>query len=161
MLILYVNLVGQYDTLSNPVKGATRNSWDRKSFWFFPWGKSGVHKGIDIFAPHKTPVLSPVPGIVMGTGNNENGGNYIYVLGPKLRLYYYAHLNSVNIKMLEIVKKGTVMGAVGNTGNASLKPYHLHFSVSSLLPVFNRCSFDKAEGWKQMFYLDPAKLIAP
>ncbi len=33
-----------------PVKGASKQSWQRDSFWFEPWGVSGVHKGIDIFA---------------------------------------------------------------------------------------------------------------
>ncbi len=33
-----------------PVKGATSHDWYKASFWYEPWGSSGVHKGIDIFA---------------------------------------------------------------------------------------------------------------
>ena len=32
-----------------PVEGATPRDWNAKSFWYEPWGISGVHKGIDIF----------------------------------------------------------------------------------------------------------------
>lgn len=32
-----------------PVAGATARDWNPQSFWFEPWGASGVHKGIDIF----------------------------------------------------------------------------------------------------------------
>jgi hypothetical protein len=33
-----------------PVVGATVNDWNKDTFWYEPWGSSGVHKGIDIFA---------------------------------------------------------------------------------------------------------------
>lgn len=34
-----------------PVAGATAKEWNPNSFWYEPWGVSGVHKGIDVFAP--------------------------------------------------------------------------------------------------------------
>ncbi len=34
-----------------PVAGATSKDWNPKSFWYEQWGVSGVHKGIDVFAP--------------------------------------------------------------------------------------------------------------
>ncbi|GAB6140921.1 hypothetical protein JCM14076_16500 [Methylosoma difficile] len=33
-----------------PVEGATAADWHPQSFWYHPWGRSGTHKGIDIFA---------------------------------------------------------------------------------------------------------------
>lgn len=33
-----------------PVKGASSKDWNSQTFWYEPWGASGVHKGIDIFA---------------------------------------------------------------------------------------------------------------
>jgi murein DD-endopeptidase MepM/ murein hydrolase activator NlpD len=158
-LLLYVNLANYHKNLQVPVLNAKVYSWDKKSFWFSPWGRSGIHKGIDIFAPHRTKVISPVQGIVIGTGYGENGGNYIYILGPTLRVYYYAHLNSISVKRFQMVKANAQIGEVGNTGNASLKPYHLHFSVSSLLPIFSRYKPSVVQGWEQMFYLDPNDLL--
>ncbi|MDE5674790.1 MAG: hypothetical protein K2I44_05550 [Muribaculaceae bacterium] len=32
----------------NPVEGATRNDYNQESFWYYPWGTSITHKGVDI-----------------------------------------------------------------------------------------------------------------
>ena len=42
--------------LKMPVKGATKSDYNSKSFWFYPWGKSVTHKGIDIFAKKGTEI---------------------------------------------------------------------------------------------------------
>lgn len=39
-----------------PVEGATKSSYHPQSFWYYPWGKSGTHKGVDIF-PQKAPIF--------------------------------------------------------------------------------------------------------
>lgn len=66
-----------------PVKGATANDWHHNTFWYAPWGKSGVHKGIDIFGKKHTPVVSSVSGIVVYAGELNRGGNVVALLGPK------------------------------------------------------------------------------
>ena len=48
-----------------PVQNATAKDWNANSFWFAPWGKSGVHKGIDIFAKKGTPVIASASGLVV------------------------------------------------------------------------------------------------
>ena len=50
------------EKLTIPVKGATPADWNAKSFWFRPWGKSGVHHSIDIFAREGTAVTASSPG---------------------------------------------------------------------------------------------------
>lgn len=159
ILLLYINVVSHTDRLPVPVMGATSKDWDKHSFWHSSWAASQVHKGIDIFASHKTPVLTPVSGLVLDAGYSNNGGNYIYILGPKLHIYYFAHLNSIRVKRFQFLKANDLIGEVGNTGNASLKPYHLHFSVSLMLPVFGKYESHTEQGWKKMFYLDPNQLF--
>ena len=73
-----------------PVQNAITKDWNANSFWFAPWGKSDVHKGIDIFAPKGTRVISSTSGLVVYTGNIAMGGNVVAVLGPKWRIHYYA-----------------------------------------------------------------------
>jgi hypothetical protein len=34
------------DAPTIPVQGATRADWHPHSFWYHPWGASGVHKGM-------------------------------------------------------------------------------------------------------------------
>ena len=44
--------------LSIPVEGATRFDFNIDTFWYYPWGKSVTHKGIDIFAKKDTNIRS-------------------------------------------------------------------------------------------------------
>lgn len=147
------------ERLKVPVHGAGVRDWNPQSFWYEPWGASGVHKGIDIFAPAGTPAVAAVPGIVFYSGKLGIGGNVVAVLGPKWRIHYYAHLAQNTVSAPALVIGGQVLGTVGTTGNAAGKPSHLHFSVLSLVPLPWRAS-TATQGWKRMFFLDPAELLA-
>lgn len=141
-----------------PVKNASAKDWNAKSFWYEPWGKSGVHKGIDIFGKKGTEVLSTSYGIVLFKGELALGGNVVLVLGPKWRLHYYAHLEKDGVHIGKILSTGTAIGALGDSGNAKGKPPHLHYSVITLLPYVWRAD-TSTQGWKKMFFLDPGKII--
>jgi peptidoglycan LD-endopeptidase LytH len=138
-----------------PVENATTKDWNANSFWYSPWGKSGVHKGIDIFAAKGTRVISSSYGLVVYAGHIEMGGNVVAVLGPKWRIYYYAHLQHINAKTWELAGKGDIIGSVGDSGNAKGKPPHLHYSVMSLVPHPWRFTTGW-QGWKRMFFMNPA-----
>lgn len=139
-----------------PVKDATTADWNKNSYWYYPWGKSVTHKGIDIFAQKGTPILAAHKGVVISTGYNKYGGNYVLLLGAKWRLSYYAHLQNIAAKKFSLVKKGEVIGSVGDTGNAKGKSPHLHFSVVSIIPKLGNIDSSK-QGWKKMFYLNPTQ----
>lgn len=141
-----------------PVKGATSQDWNSQSFWFEPWGKSGVHKGIDIFAAKGTPLTATTYGIVVFRGELSLGGKVIAVLGPKWRIHYYAHLSSIDTRFGALVSMGETIGAVGDTGNAAGKPPHLHYAVVTLIPYPWRWD-GSTQGWKKMFFLDPGKVL--
>ena len=141
-----------------PVQGGTASYWNPRAFWAYPWGKSGVHKGIDIFAPKGRPVLAATPGVVLFTGRLSLGGNVICLLGPGWKVQYYAHLDSVDVFMGQPVCTGQTIGAVGQTGNAANTPPHLHFSLMTLIPYPWRID-DSPRGWLKMFYLDPGRWL--
>lgn len=143
------------ENLIIPVEGASKSDWNPQSFWYEPWGKSGVHKGIDIFSPKGTRVKSSSQGIVLFTGNLALGGRVVLILGPKWKLHYYAHLDSVAVSMFKFVKTGSQIGAVGDSGNAKGKPPHLHYSMVSIFPRIWRVD-GSTQGWKKMFFLNPA-----
>ncbi len=139
---------------SMPVEGASKSSYHPQSFWYYPWGISGTHKGVDIFAKQGTQVRSATSGFVLYTGQLKLGGNIVLVLGPKWRLHYYAHLNEITTSNFSFVANGEQLGTVGTTGNAAGKPPHLHYSLATPIPYFWR--IDKAkQGWMKMFYLNP------
>ena len=110
--------------------------WDARSFWYYPWGESIVHKGIDIFAKEGDTVLAATYGVVIDKGYGPVSGNYVKILGPNWRIQYYAHMKKSDVWLLQIVRKGEKIGEVGNTGNAMGKSHHLHFSVTTILPHF-------------------------
>lgn len=141
-----------------PVESATSNDWNALSFWYEPWGVSGVHKGIDIFADKGKGLLSSGPAIVLYTGELARGGKVILSIGPKWRLHYYAHLEFSAVKRWQRIKGGEQIGLVGDSGNAKGKPPHVHYSIVSLLPYIWRVD-SSTQGWKKMFYLDPSELL--
>jgi peptidoglycan LD-endopeptidase LytH len=140
--------------LQMPVKGAIKSSYNQKSFWYFPWGKSGTHKGVDIFANLGTDVISSTSGWVIYTGNIRMGGNVVLILGPKWRLHYYAHLDKIRTTGFSWASQSEVIGEVGTSGNAVGKQPHLHYSITSLIPLPWRVDSSN-QGWKKMFYLNP------
>ncbi|RYZ24373.1 MAG: M23 family metallopeptidase [Chitinophagaceae bacterium] len=137
-----------------PVAGATRASYDQHSFWAYPWGESVTHKGVDIFARRGTAVRPATPGFVLRAGTNRLGGKVVYILGPKWRVHYYAHLDSVYARPFSFVGTDDVIGTVGSSGNAKGKPPHLHYTLSTLVPYPWRKDAAR-QGARKMFYLDP------
>lgn len=142
-----------------PVKGATKADWNSKSFWFSPWGKSGVHKGIDIFAKEGTPVVAACSGLVVSAESNKDGGNVISVLGPKWRIHYYAHLKTLKVGGGEFVQQGTEIGTVGTSGNAVGKAPHLHYAIITQIPYVWEYKADKY-GFDRMFFLNPHEKLS-
>lgn len=144
---------------SMPVDGATKNNYHPESYWYYPWGKSVTHKGVDIFAKEGTTISSSVSGLVLYTGQIKMGGNIIFVLGPKWRFHYYAHLKEINTSSLCWVNRGEKIGSVGTTGNAKGKPPHLHYSIITPIPYIWRIDSAR-QGWKKMFYLNPIDYLS-
>lgn len=140
--------------LQMPVVGADSGNYNAQSFWAYPWGKSVTHKGVDIFADKGAPVKAATSGIVLYVGTIKMGGNAVFVLGPKWRLHYYAHLNTIKAKSLSWVSRGEGLGTVGASGNAAGKPSHLHYSIQTAIPYSWRMDGDR-QGWKKVFYLNP------
>jgi peptidoglycan LD-endopeptidase LytH len=85
------------------------------------------HEGVDIFVGRLTPVLAVASGSAM-PGHDALGGNTVWLNTPGTS-YYYAHLDRVAVSDQQRVKVGDVLGYVGNSGNASGVPSHLHFGV--------------------------------
>ena len=84
------------------------------------------HEGVDLFAPRGTPVVAPVGGVVRRFPN-PLGGLAVQLQGTDGTRYYGAHLDRYGA--VGRVAAGTVIGYVGNTGNARTTSPHLHFEA--------------------------------
>jgi peptidoglycan LD-endopeptidase LytH len=99
------------------------------------WGAPRVggrrHRGQDIFAPRGTPVRSATAGVVAAITDGGLGGKAVWILGAGGRRYYYAHLDRYGegLQVGDVVTTETIIGYVGNTGNARRTAPHLHFWV--------------------------------
>ena len=94
-----------------------------------------VHKAIDILAPYQTEIYATTDGIIHKLSSDPRGGISIYQVDESGRfVYYYAHLDhyAENLKEGLVVKRGDLIGYVGDTGNAKGTP-HLHFSIFKVI----------------------------
>jgi murein DD-endopeptidase MepM/ murein hydrolase activator NlpD len=98
------------------------------------WGarRSGgrTHKGVDMFNARNTPLLAVVDGRVKFSSNSI-GGRSTHIYSDNGVVYYYTHLerHPTNIKSGQRVKKGDIVGYLGNSGNARFTSPHVHFEI--------------------------------
>lgn len=118
-------------------------------------GGARVHDAIDIMAPAGTPVVAAAPGRVEKLFFSEGGGGITaYVRSDDNRwVYYYAHLRDYarGLREGQRLQRGSPIGTVGSTGNASPDGSHLHFAVHRM---------SAGERWHQGSAVNPYPLLA-
>ena len=86
------------------------------------------HFGMDFSAVRGTPVYATGNGIIKRADNRAAGfGKHIRVDHGFGYVSIYAHLDKYNVKRGQKVKRGEIIGFVGNTGR-SVAP-HLHYEI--------------------------------
>lgn len=98
--------------------------------------------------------MAPTYGVVIYTGNLTLGGNVVAILGPKWRIHYLAHLNSIDTGVPGLVRAKERVGTLGDSGNAAGKQPHVHYSIVTLIP-YPWLFSTESQGWKKMFILNP------
>src|SRR5690606_7271821 len=94
-------------------------------------GGDREHEGQDILAPRGTPILSPTEAVVLRIGNGSSSGKNVYTANPGGETFVYMHLDEIasDLEEGDRLDTGDLIGYVGNTGNASGGPAHLHFEI--------------------------------
>ena len=89
------------------------------------------HQGNDIFAAYGAPLVACERGVVTRIGTDRLGGTKLWLVGQSGTRYYYAHLSAFAPGLADglVVESGTLLGYVGDTGNARGTSPHLHFEV--------------------------------
>ncbi len=110
-----------------PVAGAATFSND----WMFGRPGGRLHQGIDLFAARGTPVVAVADGSAFRVGYNGLGGWRMWLRDSGGNTFYYAHLDAFSPAAVEgaSVARGTVLGYVGDSGDARGTSPHLHFEI--------------------------------
>jgi murein DD-endopeptidase MepM/ murein hydrolase activator NlpD len=87
----------------------------------------GVHQGLDIAAAPGQPVRASADGIVVEAGEVNGLGQAVYVAHGFGVTTRYGHMSRIEVRPGQRVKRGDIVGRVGNTGRST--GYHLHYEV--------------------------------
>lgn len=91
-----------------------------------------THEGFDITAACGSKLVAARGGRVLRVGYDPVlYGNYVLIHGRgEERSYFYAHMReAARVQRGERVRTGEWVGVVGQTGDASTTPCHLHFEL--------------------------------
>jgi murein DD-endopeptidase MepM/ murein hydrolase activator NlpD len=93
-----------------------------------PFGSGGeFHKGIDIASRAGKEIIAPADGFVLEAAYRTDDGNVVKIEHGYGISTSYAHLSKAAVKDGVQVRKGDVIGYVGDTGRST--GAHLHYSV--------------------------------
>jgi len=86
-----------------------------------------MHWGIDISAPKGTPIYATADGVIEFTGRRGEFGNLVIINHGYGYKTHYGHMNNFTVKRTQKVKRGEIIGYVGNTGLSSAP--HVHYDI--------------------------------
>ncbi|MFW5663514.1 MAG: M23 family metallopeptidase [bacterium] len=87
-----------------------------------------MHSGVDFTAPTGTPIYAPGNGVIKKVERNRHGYGLMVVIDHGYGYEtLYAHMSKFEVKHGQQVKRGEIIGYVGDTG-VSTAP-HLHYEV--------------------------------
>ena len=90
-------------------------------------GLPAMHEGLDFTAEVGTPIRAAGGGIVIFAGFHHEFGNLVVIDHGNGIVTRYGHCSRLDVKQGDVVMRGEVIGAVGETGHATGP--HLHFEV--------------------------------
>lgn len=114
--------------LSQPIKKARISSGFGMRFHpILKYNK--LHKGLDYAAKTGTPILAAGNGVVQVMRYGVGYGKYLAIKHNNIYSTLYAHMSRFNpgITRGMVVKKGNIIGYVGNTGSSTAA--HLHYEI--------------------------------
>jgi len=117
------------------------------------------HAGLDFAAPQGTPIYATANGVVTTAGNMANGyGNHVVINHGYGYQTLYGHMFKVKARAGSRVKRGEIIGYVGNTGKSTGPHchYEVHKNGRKLDPVYFFYNDLTPEQFNQMLKMSAA-----
>jgi murein DD-endopeptidase MepM/ murein hydrolase activator NlpD len=115
-----------------PVDGRLMSYFGKRADPFS--GEGAFHAGVDISAPHGTPIKATADGVVVTAAWAGDYGRLVIVDHGTGFQTYYAHMSRIEVIEGQSVRVGDIVGRSGATGRATSA--HLHYEVRrSHIPV--------------------------
>ena len=86
-----------------------------------------MHAGIDFTGPIGKPIYATGNGKVIKVGTESGYGKHVIIDHGYTYKTHYAHLSAYTVKRGQKVKRGDIIGFLGNTGRTSGP--HIHYEV--------------------------------
>ena len=102
-----------------------------------------MHEGLDFVADVGTPIMAAGGGVVIFSGFHREFGNLIEIDHGNGVITRYGHCSRLDVKEGEVVRRGQIIAAVGDTGHATGP--HLHFEIRYNGAAQNPSRFLQAE----------------
>ena len=109
----------------SPVRGLLTSSYGYRSDPVT--GQRALHRAIDISTSPGQPVKATAEGVVLRARRNGRLGNSVDLSHGHGVVTRYGHLASYDVEPGQRVRRGEVIGFVGNTGRTT--GFHLHYEV--------------------------------
>ena len=94
--------------------------------------------GLDIFGGLGQPLVAVASGTLFSVGWNHAAGNRLWLRDRQGNTFLYSHLSAFSTLAANgaHIRTGQVIGFMGDTGNATGLPTHLHFEVHPVSMLF-------------------------
>lgn len=117
------------------------------------YGTPKMHKGLDFTAPQGTPIYATGDGTVSFAGKENGGfGNHVKINHGYGYETLYGHMFRVKVRAGQRVKRGEIIGWVGNTGKSTGPHchYEVHINGNEVNPVYFFYNDLSAEQYDQL-----------
>ena len=119
---------GHGEILGYPLTASVSSPFGPRTPFWTPLGwTSDFHNGVDLPAPHGTPIFCPAPGKVAASYFDSAGGQTVVVRFDDGTGAMFIHMEGLQLAQGTVVRRGDIIGVVGTSGLSTGD--HLHFSL--------------------------------
>lgn len=119
-------------------------------------GRIRAHEGVDLKQAYGTPVKSTGNGVVTFAGTQRGYGRVVMIHHANAYETRYAHLSAISVEKGQQVKRGEVIGKLGNSGISTGAHVHYEVRINGVphdpmkvkLPSYNPLPRDYLQTWQ-------------